>query len=130
MLEKQVTKENIHKMVVRFYAKVLKDEIVGPFFIEKLGDNLNNNTWKPHIELLTNFWASITLGEQTYRGNPFAPHLEIQGLQQASFRQWLVLFYETIDSIYEPETGDFFKERSSLIAGNFMRNLGLATHSF
>ncbi len=126
MLHNEITKENLNKMVVSFYAKVLKDETVGPFFIEKLGDKLNNDLWPAHIELLTNFWASIALGEQNYRGNPFAPHLDISGLKRESFAQWLNLFYETLDSIYEPQIADLFKQRSSIIAGNFMRNLGLA----
>lgn len=126
MLTNEITKENLNKMVVRFYAKIINDDLVGPFFIEKLGDNLNNNLWKPHIELLTNFWASITLGEQNYRGNPLAPHLQINGLERSTFEQWLNLFFETLDSIYEPQISNFFKERSTIIAGNFMRNLRIA----
>ena len=126
MLQTDVTKENINTMVIRFYSKILKDKTVGPFFINKLGDNLNNDLWKPHIQLLTNFWAALTLGDQEYRGNPFAPHLELGALERVTFEQWLRLFYEAVDSVYEPQAGDFFKQRSSIIAGNFMRNLGLA----
>jgi len=126
MLNSEVTKENLNKMVVRFYAKILNDEIVGPFFIEKLGDDLNNDLWKPHIELLTNFWASIALGDPTYRGNPFAPHLQIRGLQASTFDRWLKLFFEILDATYEAQIADSFKQRSTVIAGNFMRNLRLA----
>ncbi|WP_373002943.1 group III truncated hemoglobin [Sulfurimonas sp.] len=126
MLTSEITKENLNKMVVRFYAKIINDDVVGPFFIEKLGDNLNNNMWKPHIELLTNFWASIALGDQNYRGNPLAPHLQIGGLERATFDQWLNLFFETLESIYEPHVANLFKERSTIIAGNFMRNLRIA----
>ena len=126
MLTSEITKENINKMVIRFYTKILNDDIVGPFFIAKLGNDLNNEFWKPHIELLTNFWASIALGYQNYRGNPFAPHLQIGGLERATFEQWLKLFFETLDSIYEPHIADLFKQRSTIIAGNFMRNLSIA----
>ncbi|EDZ61987.1 putative globin [Sulfurimonas gotlandica GD1] len=126
MLTSEITKENLNKMVIRFYTKILNDNVVGPFFIEKLGDDLNNDTWKPHIILLTNFWASIALGDQNYRGNPLAPHLELEGLRRESFDQWLKLFFETLDSIYEPRTADMFKQRSTIIAGNFMRNLRIA----
>lgn len=126
MLSSEVTKENLNKMVIRFYTKILNDDIVGPFFIEKLGDDLNSSSWKPHIELLTNFWASIALGDPSYRGNPFAPHLQIEGLKRATFEQWLKLFFETLDTIYEAHIADMFKQRSTIIAGNFMRNLGLS----
>ena len=123
MLNNEVTKENLNKMVIIFYSKILKDDIVGPFFIEKLGNDLNNELWKPHIVLLTNFWASIALGDTTYRGNPFAPHLQIAGLEHASFKQWLKIFFETLDRVYEPNIADIFKQKSTIIAGNFMRNL-------
>ncbi len=125
MQNSEVTKENLNKMVLIFYAKVLQDEIVGPFFIEKLGDNLNNEKWVPHIELLTNFWASIALGDPTYRGNPFAPHLNIANLSREAFSQWLELFSQTLDIVYVPQIADQFKQRSTVIAGNFMRNLNL-----
>ena len=126
MLKNEITKENLNTMVVHFYAVILKDEIVGPFFIVKLGDNLDTYLWKTHIELLTNFWASIALGETDYRGNPLAPHLRLEGLSRTAFERWLKLFFETLDSLYEPKIADMFKERSTIIAGNFMRNLGLS----
>ncbi|MDD3475744.1 MAG: group III truncated hemoglobin [Sulfurimonas sp.] len=125
MLYNEVTKENLNKMVLLFYSKVLKDIVVAPFFIEKLGDDMKNDKWRPHLEILTNFWASIALGDSAYRGSPFAPHLDIEGISREAFQGWLRLFYETQDSIYVPEIADFFKNRSTLIAGNFMRNLGV-----
>lgn len=125
MLYDKLTKENINKMVIRFYSTVIKDDIVGPFFIQKLGDKMSNYLWKTHLELLTNFWSSIALGDRTYNGNPFAPHLQLKGLQRETFEQWLKLFYETQDKTFTPEIADFFKQRSTIIAGNFMRNLNL-----
>ena len=125
MLNNEVTKENLNKMVILFYTNILKDEIVGPFFIEKLGDDLKNYLWVQHIELLTDFWASIALGDTTYRGNPFAPHMQIQNLSRVAFQRWLELFSQTLDKIYIPQIAEQFKQRSTTIAGNFMRNLGI-----
>ncbi len=126
MLANEITKENIEIMVMNFYRRVLKDDIVGPFFIAKLGDDMTNEYWEPHLELLVNFWASIALNDASYRGNPFAPHMYLGELSREVFEQWLKLFYSTLDEVYEPQVSDQFKERSSIIAGNFMRNLGLA----
>jgi hemoglobin len=120
-----ISRENIEEMVTKFYRRVLKDETVGPFFIAKLGDDMHNRRWQPHLELLVNFWSSIALGDNSYYGNPFAPHLALGELKRETFQQWLVLFHETLDEVYEPQVADLFKERSSVIAGNFMRNLGL-----
>jgi len=119
----EITKENLNKMVIHFYSAILKDATVGTFFIEKLGDNLSTPSWKAHIELLTNFWSSIALGDTTYKGNPLAPHLQLQGLSSKTFEAWLKLFFETLDKLYEPQIADMFKQRSTIIAGNFMRNL-------
>ena len=121
----EITKENIEIMVLKFYRRVLKDDIVGPFFIAKLGDDMTNEYWEPHLELLVNFWSSITLGDTSYRGNPFAPHMYLGELSREVFEQWLKLFFATLDEIYEPRIADLFKERSTIIAGNFMRNLGI-----
>ncbi len=118
-----ITRENIETMVLSFYRKILKDDTVGPFFVAKLGDDMSNEYWEPHLELLINFWSSMILGDGSYRGNPFAPHLSLGELNSEVFEQWLKLFFETLDEIYEPQVADVFKERSTIIAGNFMRNL-------
>ncbi len=125
MLANEITKENIETMVMNFYRRVLKDDIVGPFFIAKLGDDMTNEYWKPHLELLVNFWASIALNDAFYKGNPFAPHMHLGELNREVFEQWLKLFFATLDEVYEPQVADLFKERSTIIAGNFMRNLGI-----
>ncbi|MCF6205499.1 MAG: group III truncated hemoglobin [Sulfurovum sp.] len=125
MAESVITRDNIARMVNLFYIRVLKDDEVGPFFVEKLGDDIKSEIWQSHLELLTNFWSSIALGDNSYYGNPFAPHMQLDGLRRETFSQWLSLFHDTLDSIYEPEVAILFKERSTMIAGNFMRNLGL-----
>ena len=126
MQANEITKENIRTMVNTFYVKILKDDIVGPFFIAKLGDDMTNEHWLPHLDLLVNFWASIALGDTDYRVNPFMPHTQLGELKRETFEQWLVLFSETLDEIYVPSVAAQFKERSTIIAGNFMRNLRIA----
>lgn len=125
MLQNEFTKANLRTLVIKFYTKILKDDLVGPFFIEKLGPDLAGSVWGPHLDTLTEFWASFTTGDSTYRGSPFAPHVQLVGLKRETFERWLELFFETLDSIYEPLLAMQLKERSNLIAGNFMRNLQL-----
>ena len=120
---KTVNREHIERMVLTFYRKVLKDDIVGSFFIAKLGDDIESDFWKPHIELLVNFWSSMILQDDSYHGNPLRPHFFIGELSHGVFKQWLKLFFETVDEIFIPKLGAEFKERSEIIAGNFMRNL-------
>ena len=125
MLANEITRENIEEMVMNFCRRVLKDDVVGPFFIAKLGDDMSNDFWQPHLKLLVDFWASIALNDPSYRGNPFAPHMSMGELKRETFEQWLTLFYATLDEVYEVQIANQFKERSSIIAGNFMRNLRL-----
>jgi len=113
-------------MLVRiFYPTILSDETVGPFFIEKIGADIAAPEWQEHLALLSNFWAFVALGEMQYHGSPLAPHFHMPGISRAAFEQWLTLFWEAVDEIYTEEAGRFFKERSTNIAENFMRNLGL-----
>lgn len=125
MLENEITRTNIRTMVVSFYSEVLKDDLVGPFFIDKLGPDLTSKTWGEHLDILTDFWASIYLDDFSYTGSPFAPHIELEGLKAETFQRWLKLFFETVDRIYELDIAEQFKQRGTLIAGNFMRNLSL-----
>jgi hemoglobin len=125
MLSNEITKENINKLVITFYTKVLKNEKISPFFIEKLGPDMKSEIWQKHITLLTNFWYTISFGRGEYNGSPFAPHMEISGLDRESFETWIKLFFETLDKLYIEDIAIKFKERSSIIASNFMRNLGI-----
>jgi len=104
---------------------VLKDALVGPFFVEKLGDDINSDIWEEHLVLISQFWAFVALGDERYTGRPMAPHFEIEGISRKAFEQWLKLFAEAIDKVYIPRTGEYFKLKSADIASNFMRNLGL-----
>lgn len=125
MQSNEITKENINKLVVTFYTKVLKDEKISPFFIEKLGSDMKSEIWQKHITLLTNFWFTISFGRGEYNGSPFAPHMQISGLDRESFERWLKLFFESLDKIYVEDIALKFKERASIIASNFMRNLAI-----
>ncbi|NCB14217.1 MAG: globin, partial [Erysipelotrichia bacterium] len=49
MQSNEITKENINKLVVTFYTKVLKDEKISPFFIEKLGSDMKSEIWQKNI---------------------------------------------------------------------------------
>jgi hemoglobin len=125
MQSNEITKENINKLVITFYTKVLKNEKISPFFIEKLGADMKSEVWQKHIILLTDFWYTISFGRGNYNGSPFAPHMLISGLDRESFEAWLKLFFESLDKLYTEDIALKFKERASIIASNFMRNLAI-----
>jgi len=122
---KSIDDENIEKLVRTFYPEVIEDEMIGPFFIEKLGNDINSDIWEEHLVLLTQFWRFVTLYDDEYKGNPLRPHFDIAGLSKEAFERWLVLFYETVDCVYDENSGALFKQKSTEIAENFMRRLEL-----
>ena len=126
MQAQEITQENIRTLVMTFYAKIIKDDIVGPFFIAKLGEDMNNEHWVTHLEIIVGFWSSLALGNPKYSGNLFLPHTKLGQLKRETFEQWLKLFAETLDEVYVESIASKFKERSMIIAGNFMRNLMIA----
>ncbi len=120
-----ITKKNIRVMADRFYSSVLKDDLIADFFIERLGDEMISDEWQDHLNLLTDFWASVTIGDSKYNGTPLTPHIDMPGLSKESFQRWLELFSKTIDRLYEKEAADIFKSKGEMIANNFMKQLKL-----
>jgi hemoglobin len=125
VLESSINEENIAILVRKFYPEVLKDTLLAPFFIEKLGEDIENKAWKEHLVLLTEFWKFVALGYENYEGNPLQPHFDIRGLSREAFGRWLEVFFTTLDSMYNEQASDYFKEKSQGIADNFMRKLSL-----
>lgn len=111
------TLNDIKKMVDHFYGKVRKDELIGPIFNEKI-----QNHWAEHLSKLYSFWQSILLGEQTYTGFPFPPHMQLP-ISKEHFDRWLLLFTETMDSLFTGPTANEAKNRAYKIADIFQDKL-------
>ncbi|MCJ7766241.1 MAG: group III truncated hemoglobin [Thiovulaceae bacterium] len=122
---KEISEENMKKLVVHFYAKVTKNVDIGPFFTDRLGNNMGNDLWRQHLGLLRRFWSGMILGSGAYTGDPSAPLMRMETLSIESFQTWLKLFHETVDNVYDETSGEHLKQRSAMVAHNFMRNLKL-----
>ncbi|HIP21020.1 MAG TPA: group III truncated hemoglobin [Sulfurimonas sp.] len=125
MQYKTITKKNIRLMLDRFYSNILKDELIADFFIDKLDDEMISDEWQHHLNLLTDFWASILLEDTAYAGKPLKPHMTMQGLTRESFGRWLELFALSVDKFYEEEAANKFKHHSKIVADNFIKALKL-----
>lgn len=113
------TREDIQTLVDGFYTKVRADSYIGPIFTD-----VAQVDWDEHLPKLYNFWADLLLGEDTYRGRPFPPHMKLQ-LQPGHFERWLKLFVETVDEHFVGLKAEEAKMRALRIARNFMINLNL-----
>ena len=120
-----VDRAKIEQMVREFYAVVLKDEILSPFFIKALGDDLESGKWHEHLNTLANFWMLMMVGWKNYRGDPFPPHAFLGLTNRDVFERWLKLFKETVDEMFISEISDKFYKKADVLAEQFIENLGI-----
>lgn len=123
MLVEEIDRPSIEKLIRTFYAKVIQDDLVGPYFIRTLGDDLTSFKWYEHFSLLDNFWLGMILEEGHYRGDPFMPHVFLGEIPKEAFDRWLALFRETLEEIYTPINVLKFYGKAKGITKRFMTDL-------
>jgi hemoglobin len=109
-------REDVKRLVNAFYNKVKADSLLGPVF--------SHVDWPHHLPIMYDFWSSMLLGDQTYRGNPLQKHLHLP-IEKNHFSQWLALFRETVDENFYGEKAEEVKMRAQSIAGIFQFKMGL-----
>jgi hemoglobin len=120
-----VDRPAVEKMVRGFYTIVLKDDLIGPIFVRKLGNDLKNDKWYEHLNTLYNFWMMMMTGEKNYWGDPFPPHVFIGPLSEEMFERWLKLFQGVVQNLFIEELADKFYKKAEILAGQFIENLGI-----
>lgn len=109
-----MNRADIEKIVNLFYEKVRIDENIGIFFNEVAQTN-----WERHLVIMYQFWENILFSAGTYDGNPMIKHREINQLKPITmdnFQQWIHLFNETVDELYQGEKAELIKKRAQSIA--------------
>jgi len=122
-LQSTITRENLETLVTLFYHKTMKDEQIGHYFLLELGEDITNDEWTRHIDILVDFWARVFLDDPLYDSDPYGPHFTIIGLSRADFESWVKLFSATADTIYVPEVAKRFKEKALSYSEEFMERL-------
>lgn len=125
MLYDTVDRPSVERLVKEFYAVVLEDELVGPYFVRALGPDINGGKWYGHLTTLKNFWLAMMNGEKNYWGDPFPAHAFIGQLYPETFERWLLLFRQTVDALFIPEIADKFYKKSETLAQRFIEYLGV-----
>lgn len=111
------SRADIDILVNEFYSKVRNDSLIGPIF-----NDVAKVDWQEHIPKLINFWSDLLLGEDTYQGRPFPPHIPLN-LEISHFERWLTLFIQTVDENFVGLKADEAKQRALGIARNFLANI-------
>ena len=107
-------RKDIEQVVFAFYEKALKDEVIGYFFLDVVPINLEE-----HLPVIVNFWTSILLGKQEYKGNPMLKHLKMAALtpmEKNHFDRWLLLWKTTINQHFTGPIADQAYQRAEQIA--------------
>lgn len=100
-------RDEIVQLVDRFYAKVGEDETLGFIF-----NDIAKVDWLSHLPKMYAFWQTVLFRDGGFRGDPIGKHarlvpLTMMGRQQ--FDQWLKLFKETVDELFDGENATQIK---------------------
>lgn len=98
VLHADVTEGAIALMVDRFYAAVRQHPTLGPVFNPRL-----EGRWDTHLAQMKDFWSSVLLRSGRYQGFPLGAHFDVPGLERHHFGDWLALFEQTLDAVFEPD---------------------------
>lgn len=115
-------REDVFLLVSTFYTKVRANEKIGFFFNETIED------WPAHLEKLTDFWETNLFMVSKFRGNPMRAHKEVDShfensIEQKHFGEWLTLWYQTLDELFEGERTIIAKNRARNMAHNLFMNI-------
>lgn len=116
-----INRKDIKLLVDTFYAKVMTNEVIGFIFSDVAGID-----WGKHLPKMYNFWSSLLIGEKSYSGNPMRVHIGLSNSTEMSdtqFNEWLSLFYNTVDELFEGKNADEAKRRASKIASMMQTNI-------
>jgi hemoglobin len=97
---------DVHELVETFYLKVLKDDILAPFF-----QHLNFEEHMPKMEF---FWRFVLLDESGYTTNVTEKHMHMR-LKEEHFNRWIFLFNETLDELFVGEKVALAKQRAAVM---------------
>jgi hemoglobin len=122
MMKRIESRTDVSDLVNAFYAKIRKDELLGPIF----NSHIAVNQWPSHLDKLTDFWETNLFGVMKFKGNPTMKHIQVDAhlnytIDQDHFGRWLQMWFETINERYEGDLAIRAQESARKMAsGQFM----------
>lgn len=111
------TRADVLVVVTEFYERAFRDELLGPVFVDIAQLDLAT-----HLPQITDFWETILLGAQSYRGGAFFPHAMLHQkvpLTQAHFDRWLAIWDATVHQLHDGPRADAAVAHAQRVAGAF-----------
>ncbi|MFE5947990.1 group III truncated hemoglobin [Streptomyces sp. NPDC056480] len=105
----------------RFYRAAFADPLIGPFFTEVAGTDL-----EVHLPRITDFWERALFRTAGYGRDAFAPHAALHSarpLTAAHFGRWVQLWQATVDGLHTGPLAERAKVQGERIALAMLRRL-------
>jgi hemoglobin len=108
------TREDIARLMDKFYSTLLQDPLMAPHF--------KDTDFAHHMPRIINFWSFILLDEPGFTGNVFDAHRHLN-IDERHFERWIATFHATTDSLFEGKKAEYAKSQASIIGGGFMMKM-------
>jgi hemoglobin len=108
------SKADIPLLINTFYGKVRSNGVIGYIF-----NDVAKVDWELHLPIMYDFWESVLFHSGPYARNPMVVHKalhERHPLSGEHFKEWLRLFKETVDELFEGLNAELIKQRAQSIA--------------
>ncbi|MFF4171929.1 group III truncated hemoglobin [Streptomyces sp. NPDC001744] len=105
----------------RFYTAAFADPLIGPFFTEIAGTDL-----EAHLPRIGDFWERALFRTADYGRDAFAPHAAIHSarpLTAAHFGRWVQLWHASVDGLHRGPRADRAKAQGERVALALLRRL-------
>ena len=113
-----ISREDIERLMLAFYDKVKKDELIGFIF-----NDIAKVNWEVHVPIIVDFWETLLLDNHVYDKNAMAVHYHLNKLTPLLpeyFERWLSLFTITVDDMFEGKLASTAKSKAMSI-GSLMQ---------
>ncbi|MFE7581280.1 group III truncated hemoglobin [Streptomyces gardneri] len=114
-------RDDLDVVLRRFYTAAFADPLIGPFFTEIAGTDL-----EVHLPRITDFWERALFRTADYGRDAFAPHAALHSarpLTAAHFGRWTQLWHATVDGLHQGPTAERAKAQGERIAVAMLRRL-------
>lgn len=113
--------ERIDAFVEAFYARVFRDPLLAPLFLEAVGAQP-----AAHLGRIKAYWRRMLLGDPAYQRNMVALHRAVDArrpFSEAHYARWLALFEDTLRVNHAGPLAERAGTLARRIAANLRRNL-------
>ena len=116
-----VTEAMIAQLVGAFYARVRKDEVLGPIFNRAIAPE----QWPAHEAKLCDFWSSVLLMTGRFKGSPMAAHARWPDIRDVHFERWLNLFARTAAEVWPTPAAMLVGGRAEMIGQSLRQGMAV-----